>query len=75
MDMMYLKQCVACDVMLTKKTTEKHHFPLPKAAGGDQTVPLCISCHDMVHRIKVEEWANGWFEKGFHDLPREARLA
>ena len=66
--------CVACSVPLCKRDIEKHHFPVPKAAGGKETVPLCRSCHNMVHRVPLNEWPQDWSAKAFYQMGREGRL-
>lgn len=66
--------CLACGVLLTKRTRELHHFPIPGRLGGQATVPLCIPCHDMVDRKNFEDWPIGWVFDAWASMPREGRL-
>jgi len=35
-----------------------HHFPLPRQLGGNETIPVCRSCHwrdhDLINHLKRE---------------------
>lgn len=39
-----MKECFECG----KEATEDHHV-IPESLGGVNTVPLCSSCHNLVH--------------------------
>lgn len=68
------EHCVACDVPLSSNNTEYHHWPKPKRSGGDQVVPMCISCHDMIDRFTIDDWPIDWAVRGIQTLPKEGRL-
>lgn len=58
--------CHYCDAPLPRRH-EHDHFPIPKAAGGEDTVPACMNCHEMKDRVPFEQWpptfaANGLLE-------------
>jgi hypothetical protein len=41
-----MKNCFYCDYPLKNgQRTEWDHFPVPKCAGGTETVPSCHHCH------------------------------
>jgi len=69
--------CYYCGVLLTKDCSDREddHFPIPKAAGGKETVPICISCHNMKDRYPLVEWSWEWLSKVFEDLPKFSREA
>lgn len=67
-------QCYACGVILTKSNTEWHHFPIPARCGGEDTVPLCIGCHDMVDRIPLGDWPVDWAFNAIRDMDRDGKL-
>ena len=53
------------------------HFPTPQNAGGTETVPCCVSCHDMKDRFSLYKWPEEWIRKVIADFPnlsRETRL-
>ena len=66
--------CFGCEVVLSKKATEHHHFPMPKRVGGKDTVALCMSCHDMVDRVNLEDWPVDWAFAAVNGLNRECKL-
>lgn len=35
---------------------EHDHFPVPKAAGGKEVVPVCLNCHDLKDRTLFADW-------------------
>lgn len=41
-------KCFTCN----KKATENHHI-IPKSLGGKKTIPLCGSCHGLLHGMKT----------------------
>jgi hypothetical protein len=53
------------------------HFPFPRRHGGTETVPCCLSCHDMKDRFPLDRWPAEWISKICGDFPimsRETRL-
>ena len=70
------KTCFYCNALVTFDC-EDDHFPIPSCAGGEETVPCCISCHDMKDRFKLENWPIEWLSKTIADFPlfsRETKL-
>jgi len=70
------KTCFYCGALVANGG-EDDHFPVPAAAGGEITVPCCISCHDMKDRFPLGTWPPDWIQKVIDDLPkfsRETRL-
>ncbi|MEU8270814.1 hypothetical protein AB0B89_27110 [Sphaerisporangium sp. NPDC049002] len=47
--------CHYCDAPLVRRH-EHDHFPIPKAAGGTETVPACMNCHEMKDRMPFDQW-------------------
>lgn len=47
--------CFYCRAPLSPRH-EHDHFPTPKRAGGDDTVPTCLNCHDFKDRLSLNEW-------------------
>lgn len=43
------KECEWCGNR--NKVLEKHHFPIPRAEGGVETVMICPNCHATFHSI------------------------
>lgn len=41
------KTCEWCDVFTS--VLHKHHYPVPKAQGGTDTVSICPNCHHEFH--------------------------
>ena len=68
------ESCLTCSVLLTKSSTELHHFPAPARAGGEYVIPLCIACHDMVDRIPLNDWPIDWAWKAVQGQNREGML-
>jgi hypothetical protein len=70
------QECFYCGALVTKNS-EDDHFPFPDRHGGTQTVPCCISCHDMKDRFPLYEWPMDWIGKVIEDFPklnRETRI-
>lgn len=44
--------CLFCDAVVVKG--ERHHFPIPKRHGGQETHLVCVNCHDLADRYKLE---------------------
>lgn len=70
--------CYYCKCVLSKSQKQMDNFPIPKEAGGEDTVPSCISCHDMKDRFNVSDWNGEWFARLTIDLEenvsRETRI-
>jgi hypothetical protein len=49
------ERCFFCDCVLSSRH-EHDHFPLPAPAGGKETVPICLNCHDLKDRIPFLDW-------------------
>jgi hypothetical protein len=47
--------CFYCETPLATRH-EHDHFPLPKRAGGEATVPTCLNCHDLKDRMLLANW-------------------
>lgn len=62
--------CFCCKMPLCKNDTEKHHFPISKSNGGDVTVPICITCHNLVDRKNLADWPV-WFTEEIFELVLE----
>jgi len=49
--------CCGCSVEEGNGKTERHHFPVPHSAFGDQYVNCCTTCHDLIDRTNLENWS------------------
>lgn len=49
------ERCFFCGCVLSSRH-EHDHFPLPAPAGGKETVPICLTCHDLKDRIPFLDW-------------------
>lgn len=67
-----IETCFYCGILVTKKK-ENDHFPIPKRNGGTNTVPSCLSCHDMKDRYGLYDWPIEWFEVIVSDFPKMSR--
>jgi hypothetical protein len=47
--------CFYCGRFVTPRH-EHDHFPVPRRAGGFETVPACVDCHDLKDRFTLESW-------------------
>lgn len=45
------EECFVCGLV---RHCEQHHL-LPKQVGGEETFPLCLSCHEHVDRTPLKE--------------------
>lgn len=43
-------KCPLCNRVVPEEYWEKHHL-IPKSKGGKNTVHVCVSCGDMVHKL------------------------
>lgn len=48
-------RCHYCDTILPLRY-ELDHFPVPGCAGGTETVPVCLTCHDLKDRVALKNW-------------------
>ena len=65
--------CFACDQIMPVGRLEKHHFPMPRRYGGNQTIWLCLGCHDYVDRITTDDWPDRFVDTAVN-LGRESKL-
>jgi hypothetical protein len=69
-------ECFYCGALVSGNGAGDH-FPIPLNAGGTETVPCCVSCHDMKDRFALDSWPIDWVAKIVADFPhlsRETRL-
>ena len=64
------KSCYYCNALISAYHVEEDHFPIPEKMGGIDTVPCCISCHDMKDRFRLEYWPKEWIDKVVEDFPK-----
>jgi hypothetical protein len=48
-------ECFYCEMPLAAEY-EQDHYPVPKVAGGTETVFACFTCHNAKDRIPLGEW-------------------
>ena len=65
--------CFYCDAALSVRH-EHDHMPLPLRHGGEQTVPICINCHDLKDRMPLESWSGDQLVQGFQSMNPMGRL-
>lgn len=65
--------CFACNQLFPVKRMEQHHFPIPTRYGGEQTIWLCLACHDFVDRITIAKWPEHFVENAIN-AGREHKL-
>ena len=46
-------RCYICEMPLGKKK-ERDHFPVPRRRGGEDVYDICLNCHDMKDRCKLD---------------------
>jgi hypothetical protein len=61
------RRCHYCDALVAGDNVEMDHFPIPKRAGGTETVPACVTCHDMKDRFLQEDWPTELFERALRE--------
>ena len=69
-------ECFYCGALVSGRV-ERDHFPIPEGCGGLNTVPACVSCHDMKDRFLLNDWPIEWAAKVMNDFPlmsRETRI-
>ncbi len=64
--------CFYCDALVSGNGVGDH-FPIPKNCGGTETVPCCVSCHDMKDRFNLENWGMEWQSAVIADFPKVSR--
>lgn len=72
------ESCFYCGALVSFSGGNGDHFPIPKRNGGVDTVPCCLSCHDMKDRYTVGqwpiEWVSGVVANDFPNMSREGKL-
>lgn len=58
-----MRTCWFCDCTLSEERGrrsygENHHAPIPARHGGDKTVPVCVTCHDLADRTNLSDLPN-----------------
>lgn len=49
--------CEACFYCGRELDVHQHdHYPVPRRAGGSETVPACPVCHDLKDRVMLRDW-------------------
>lgn len=48
--------CGYCGLEFGRMTHEHDHAPVPRACGGEQTIPVCGTCHDLKDRVPFGYW-------------------
>jgi hypothetical protein len=64
--------CVYCGGLVGTRGVGDH-MPIPRRNGGTETVPACMSCHDMKDRFTLEKWPLDWWLKVMADWPKMSR--
>lgn len=65
--------CLYCDMPLPKRH-EHDHFPVPHVAGGRDTIPSCMNCHELKDRTPFEDWDMGAVIEGWRAMPPIGRI-
>ncbi len=68
-----IKYCFYCDACIEEGLEERDHFPIPKSAGGTNTVDCCFICHSMKDRFNIDNWSPSWVLKVQMDFPKFSR--
>ncbi len=63
------KVCFYCNALVSQSSGVGDHFPIPKRNGGLETVPCCLSCHDMKDRYSFGDWPVEWLAKLLQNFP------
>jgi hypothetical protein len=69
--------CFYCGAPIAAKNIEREHFPFPQRFGGEVTVPVCRTCHDMKDRFALDAWPIELWSKLMSEWPalsREMRI-
>ena len=70
-------RCFYCDAVISPSNTEMDHFPIPQSAGGEVTVPACVTCHDLKDRFNLDVMGPDAFKSLQNDWPclsRDSRI-
>lgn len=59
--------CAYCGGLLSKRH-EHDHFPVPFACGGEETIPVCLNCHDLKDRVPFSKWSPEAVKEVFTDM-------
>ena len=65
-------ECFYCGALVSGNGVGDH-FPIPRNAGGNSTVPCCQSCHDMKDRFSLHNWPSEWTSAIINDFPKMSR--
>lgn len=65
--------CFYCEAPLSPRH-EHDHFPLPVRAGGTETVPTCLNCHDFKDRIQLDHWPVDVLMQAFNEAGPMGRI-
>ena len=61
--------CHYCSMPLSPVRAHEHdHFPMPRHAGGRETVSACVNCHDLKDRVPIGQWDATLFVAGLLGL-------
>lgn len=60
--------CYACNRLQSNTAIERHHYPVPSRHRGLHTIPLCMTCHDLIDRINLGHWPKEYNVQGIRDL-------
>ena len=52
------------------RQTERDHFPVPRRAGGVDTVLACYTCHHMKDRKRLMDWPIEWVGCVLEDIAK-----
>lgn len=63
-------ECVHCHYCETylSRWHEHDHFPVPKSAGGTETVPACENCHEIKDRTPMFFWPGDLAARGIAEV-------
>lgn len=53
------ESCTYCGFQFGRMHHEHDHMPVPQGAGGADTVPACVACHDLKDRNIFPHWHSG----------------
>jgi len=63
-----LTPCVICG---EDRVVDSAHFPSPKSVGGEKTIPLCPTHHNLLDEGRISLWElETIWKKEFHDQAR-----
>lgn len=67
------RACFYCETPLAPRH-EHDHFPLPARAGGGDTVPTCLNCHDFKDRVPLDGWPVELVMQAFNEAGPMGRI-